>query len=120
MDPKPTVGGRRAHFALDQTRDAGRTDRGGQEFQHTSRQWQSGEYDHTCFGAAVWVSCPPLEDLVDYPLNLMALGGKRTSPLGFVILHVQVRGIAGYDKDTVFLVVPDWHYWQNNQCYLKE
>ena len=49
----------------------------------------------------------PLEDLVDYPLNLMGLGGKLTSPLGFVILHMQVRGIAGYDKDAVFLVVPN-------------
>ena len=49
----------------------------------------------------------PLEDLVDYPLNLMGLGGKCTSPLGFVILHIQVQGIAGYDEDTVFLVVPD-------------
>ena len=26
----------------------------------------------------------PLEDLVDYPLNLVGLGGKRTSPLHFV------------------------------------
>ena len=49
----------------------------------------------------------PLEDLVDYPLNLMGLGGKHTSPLGFVILHMQVWGIAGYDEDAVFLVVPD-------------
>ena len=49
----------------------------------------------------------PLEDLVDYPLNLVGLGGKYTSPLGFVILHMQVRGIAGYDKDMVFLVVPN-------------
>ena len=49
----------------------------------------------------------PLEDLVDYPLNLMGLGEKRTSPLGFVILCVQVWGIAGYDEDVVFLVVPD-------------
>ena len=49
----------------------------------------------------------PLEDLVDYLLNLMGLGGKCTSPLGFVILQVQVRGIAGYDEDAVFLVVPD-------------
>ena len=49
----------------------------------------------------------PLEDLVDYPLNLVGLGGKHTSSLGFVILHVQVRGIAGYDEDAVFLVVPD-------------
>ena len=40
----------------------------------------------------------PLEDLVDYLLNLVGLGGKRTSPLGFVILHVQVWGITGYDE----------------------
>ena len=44
---------------------------------------------------------------MDYPLNLMGLGGKHTSPLGFVILHIQVRGIAGYDEDAVLLVVPD-------------
>ena len=49
----------------------------------------------------------PLEDLVDYPLNLVGLGGTRTSPLGFVILHIQVWSIAGYDEDAVFLVVPD-------------
>ena len=47
----------------------------------------------------------PLEDLVDYLLNLVGLGGKCTSPLGFIILHVWVREIAGYDKDVVFLVV---------------
>ena len=46
----------------------------------------------------------PLEDPVDY---LVGLGGKRTSPLGFVILHIQVQRIAGYDEDVVFLVVPD-------------
>ena len=49
----------------------------------------------------------PLEDLVDYPVNLVGLGGMRTSLLGFVILHVQVQDIAGYDEDAVFLVVPD-------------
>ena len=49
----------------------------------------------------------PLEDLVDYPLNLMGLGGKHTSPLRFIILRIQVQGIAGYDEDMVFLVVSD-------------
>ena len=49
----------------------------------------------------------PLGDLVDYPLNLMGLGGKCTSPLRFVILHVQVQEIVGYDEDVVFLVVPN-------------
>ena len=42
----------------------------------------------------------PLEDLV-------GLRRKCASPLRFVILHVQVQGIAGYDEDAVFLVVPD-------------
>ena len=49
----------------------------------------------------------PLEDLVHHPLNLVGLGRKCTSPLGFIILHMQVREIAGYDEDVVFLVVPD-------------
>ena len=49
----------------------------------------------------------PLEDLVDYPVNLVVLGGMRASPLRFVILHIQVWGVTGYDKDAVFLVVPD-------------
>ena len=49
----------------------------------------------------------PLEDLVDYPLNLVWLGRKHTSPLSFVILHVEVWEIMGYDEDIVFLMVPD-------------
>ena len=48
-----------------------------------------------------------LEDLMDYPLNLVGLGGNCTSPLRFVILHMQIWGITGYDEDTVFLRVPD-------------
>ena len=49
----------------------------------------------------------PLEDLVNHPLNLVGLGGKCTSPLGFIILHMQVQEITGYDKDVVFLMLPD-------------
>ena len=49
----------------------------------------------------------PLVDLVDHPLNLVGLGGWHTSPLGFIILHVQVRKIAGYDEDIVFVIVSD-------------
>ena len=40
-------------------------------------------------------------------MNLMGLGGKHTSLLDFVILHVKVQEIAGHDRDVVFLVVPD-------------
>ena len=49
----------------------------------------------------------PLEDLVDHLLNLVELGRKCTSSLRFIILHIQVWEIAGYDEDIVFLVVPD-------------
>ena len=49
----------------------------------------------------------PLENLVDHLLNLIRPGGTRTRPLGFVILRVQVSEITGYNKDVVFLVVPD-------------
>ena len=49
----------------------------------------------------------PLCDLVDHPLNLVGLGSMRTHPLGFVILRVQVKEIASYDEDVVFLVMSD-------------
>ena len=49
----------------------------------------------------------PLKDLVDYPVNLVGLGGMRTSLLGFVILCFQVWGVLGSDEDAVFLVVSD-------------
>ena len=49
----------------------------------------------------------PLEDLVNHPLNLVGLGRKRTSPLRFIILRMQVWEIAGYDEDVMFLMVPD-------------
>ena len=49
----------------------------------------------------------PLEDLVDHVLHLVGLGGNRMWPLGFVILRVQVKEIAGYDEDVIFLIVVD-------------
>ena len=49
----------------------------------------------------------PLEDLVNHSLKLVGLGGKHMSPLGFIILCVQAREIAGYDEDVVFLMVPN-------------
>ena len=61
----------------------------------------------TCLGAAVWVSCPAIGRPSGLPIELMGLGGKHTSPLRFVILHMQIQGITGYDKDAVFLMVPD-------------
>ena len=70
----------------------------------------SGSQVNTIMPAFVWqygFPVLPLVDLVNHQLNLVGLGRKCTSPLGFIILHVQVREIAGYDKDVVFLVVPN-------------
>ena len=70
----------------------------------------SGSQVNTIMPTFVWqygFPVLPLEDLVNHPLNLVGLGRKHTSPLEFVILHMQVREIAWYDKDIVFLVVPD-------------
>ena len=44
---------------------------------------------------------------MNYPLHLFGLGGRCTCPLGFVITRLQVKEMAGYDEDVVFLVVPD-------------
>ena len=49
----------------------------------------------------------PLDKLVDYPLHLVGPGSQHTCPLGFVIAKLQVKEVAGYDEDVVFLVVPD-------------
>ena len=49
----------------------------------------------------------PLDKLVNYPLHLVGLGGWHTCPLGFVIMRLQVKEVAGYDEDVVFLMVPD-------------
>ena len=48
-----------------------------------------------------------LDGLVNYPLHLVGLGGRHTCPLGFVIVRLQAKEVAGYDEDVVFLVVPD-------------
>ena len=68
----------------------------------------SGSQVNTIMPAFIWqcgFTVLPLVDLVDHPLNLVGLG--RKSPLGFIILCMQVREIARYDEDVVFLMVPD-------------
>ena len=49
----------------------------------------------------------PLDGLVNYPLYLVGLDGWCTCPVGFVIARLQVKEVAEYDEDIVFLVVPD-------------
>ena len=80
------------------------------EGQNVNALADSGSQVNTIMPAFVWqygFPVLPLVDLVNHLLNLVGLGRKCTSPLGFVILHVQVREIIRYDEDVVFLMVPD-------------
>ena len=52
-------------------------------------------------GSQVNTITPTLVQQYGFPVLLC------TSPLWFVILHMQVQGITGYDEDAVFLMVPD-------------
>ena len=49
----------------------------------------------------------PLSDLVDGTLKINGFGGLFSWPLGYVIIRVQVKGVKGYDKGQVALVIPD-------------
>ena len=105
--PKHTVGGGRAHCSLAQTRMLVEVTVEGRNFTALA---DSGSHVNTIMPALVQqygFPVLPLEDLMDYQVNLMGLGGMCTSPLRFVLLCMQVPGVAGYDEDTVFLVVPD-------------
>ena len=48
-----------------------------------------------------------LDGLMNYPLHLVGLGGQQHMSLGFVIVRLQVKEVAGYNEDVVFLVVLD-------------
>ena len=70
----------------------------------------SGSQVNTVTPACVWHYEFPIlspEELVDHPLNLIGLGGRCTSPLGFVILQVRMAEITRYNEDVVFLVMPN-------------
>ena len=70
----------------------------------------SGSKVNTMTPAYVWCHkfpVLPLKELVDHPLNLIGLGGRPTSPLGFIILWVHMTEITGYNEDIVFLIMPD-------------
>ena len=105
--PKPTVGGRRptAHWLGPETLVELTVE--GRNFTALA---DSGSQVNTITPTLVQ-QCGfpvlPLEDLMDYQVNLVGLGGMHSSLLRFVILRVQVPGVARYDEDAVFLVVSD-------------
>ena len=101
-DPLLEVGGTRC--TQDQTRDLVDLTIEGR---NVNALVDSGSQVNTIMPTFVWQYGFPVLPLEDHPLNLVGLGRKCTSPLGFVILRVQVRGIARYAEDVVFLVVLD-------------
>ena len=57
----------------------------------------------------------PITELqsVNRGIALHGVGGAHTSPMGFVIMKVQIEGIPSYGEDQVFLVV------DNNSTYSR-
>ena len=49
----------------------------------------------------------PLEKLLNHPVDLVGIEGWCMCPFGFVIARLQVKEVAGYDEDVVFLVIPN-------------
>ena len=48
-----------------------------------------------------------LSDLSDGTLGINGFGVVFSWPLGYVVIKVQVKGVQGYDKNQVVLVIPD-------------
>ena len=48
-----------------------------------------------------------ITDLISTRVACMGLRNTYTCLLGYIIVHVQVDGVQGYDKDQIALVVPD-------------
>ena len=49
----------------------------------------------------------PITELIGSKVTCVGLGDAYTSPLGYIVIQVQVDGVQGYDKDHIALVIPD-------------
>ena len=49
-----------------------------------------------------------ITDLIGAKSPCVGLGNAYTRPLGYVIIHVQVDRVQGYDKDQIALIIPDF------------
>ena len=49
----------------------------------------------------------PITNFLGAKVTCMGLGNADTSPLGYVIIWVQVDRVQGYDEDQIALVIPD-------------
>ena len=47
-------------------------------------------------------------DLMGAKVACIALGNAYTRPLGYMIIHVQVDRVQGYDKDQIALIIPNF------------
>ena len=48
-----------------------------------------------------------ITNLLGAKVTCVGLGNAYMRPLGYVIIHVQVDGVQGYDEDHIALVIPD-------------
>ena len=52
-------------------------------------------------------TCPPIGSIGGLPPSPGRTGWSMYRPLGFIIVRLQVKEVAGYNEDVVFIVVPD-------------
>ena len=48
-----------------------------------------------------------ITDLLGAKVTCVGLGNAYMTPLGYVVIHVQVDRVQGYEKDQIALVIPD-------------
>ena len=50
----------------------------------------------------------PITNLMDSKVACVGLGNAYTRPLGYIVIHVQVDGVQGYDEDQIAQIIPDF------------
>ena len=49
----------------------------------------------------------PISDLIGRRVTCVGLGNALTWPIGYIIIHIQVDGVQGYNEDQIALVILD-------------
>ena len=49
-------------------------------------------------------------------MKMVGLGGKDSFPMGYMIIRVQVDGVAGYNKEEIALVIEDSSRFGMGEC----
>ena len=50
----------------------------------------------------------PITNLMGCKVTCVGLCNAYTSPLGYIVIQLQVNGVWGYDEDQIALIIPDY------------